>query len=257
MKVTILGCGASAGVPLVGCDCKVCTSDNPKNNRTRVSVMVEQGDTRILIDTSPDLRQQLLRENIKMVDAILYTHDHADHCHGIDDIRSLNYHRGEAIDAYADSHTLKQLQIRFAYVFRDPIPEYGWFRPCLIGHSFEIGKAFEVGEMKIIPFMQDHGRSHSIGFRIGDFVYSTDVKSFPEESQPHLKGIKLWVLDCLTDERPMPTHADLSLALKWVEKYQPDHTVVTHLSHALEYESLNATTPNNVEVAYDGLVLEL
>ena len=256
MKVTVLGCGASAGVPLIGCECGVCVSDNPKNTRTRVSILVEQGDTTILMDTSPDLRQQALANGFKKVDAVVYTHAHADHCHGIDDIRSLNYHLGAPIPAYGDEPTMARLQSSFDYVFRDPIPDYGWFRPCMIANIIEPNKAFTIGDITLMPFLQNHGHVHSLGFRIGDFVYSTDVKEFLQESEQYLQNIDTWLLDCLTDERPMPTHADLPLSLKWIEQYKPKRGVLTHLSHSLDYDKLNTETPANVEAAYDGMVLK-
>ena len=257
MKVTILGCGASAGVPMIGCECATCASSNPKNKRSRVSILVESAKTKILIDTSPDLRQQALANGIKTVDAILYTHAHADHIHGIDDTRSFNFHRGEAIAAYGDAETMEYLQSSFSYVFRPPIAEYGWFRPCMDAHIIEPNKPFVIGDIDIIPFAQEHGRVNSMGFRFGDFVYSTDVKNFPKESEQYLKNIDTWLLDCLTDEKPMPTHADLPLSLEWIAQYKPNRAVLTHLSHSLEYEKLTRETPQNVAIAYDGLVLEL
>ena len=257
MKVTVLGCGASAGVPLIGCECVTCSSDNPKNTRTRVSILVEQGDTAILIDTSPDLRQQALANGFKKVDAVVYTHAHADHCHGIDDIRSLNYHLGAAIPAYGDAPTMARLQSSFDYVFQPPMPEYGWFRPCMTAHIIEPYEPFTIGNITLQPFLQEHGKVHSLGFRIGDFVYSTDVKSFPKESEQYLQNIDTWLLDCLTDERPMPTHADLPLSLSWVEQFKPKRAVLTHLSHSLDYDKLNRETPANVEAAFDGMVLEV
>jgi len=257
MKITLLGSGASAGVPLIGCDCHVCTSENPKNHRMRVSLLIEAAGQRIMIDTSPDLRQQCLNHHIRNVDAILYTHAHADHVHGIDDIRSLNFHRGAPIPAYADAATLSELHNRFGYVFKPHIPEYGWFRPCLEPHEITPGVPFSIGGVEIMPFRQEHGRVDSLGFRIGDFAYSTDVKSFPEASQPHLRGLELWIVDCLTDEQPMYTHAHLPLSLEWVAEYKPKRAVLTHMSHALEYETLKVALPAGVEPGYDGMVIEL
>ncbi len=256
MKITILGCGASAGVPLIGCECAVCTSANPKNTRSRVSILVEQGDTALLIDTSPDLRAQALANGFKKVNAVVYTHAHADHCHGIDDIRSFNYHLGAPIPAYGDAETLEQLKTSFGYVFRDPIPDYGWFRPCMIAHEITPNQSFTVGDITLMPFRQDHGKTHSLGFRINDFVYSTDVKSFPTEAEPHLQNIDTWLLDCLTDERPMPTHAHLDLSLEWIAKFKPKNAVLTHMSHALDYDDVNMRTPANVHAAFDGMILE-
>jgi phosphoribosyl 1,2-cyclic phosphate phosphodiesterase len=256
LKITILGCGASAGVPLIGCDCAVCTSDNPRNIRTRVSLLVESARTRILIDTSPDLRQQCLRHDIHTVDAILYTHAHADHAHGIDDLRSLNYHKQGPIPAYGDAATLQELQERFAYCFAPPIPAYGWFRPCVEPHIITPGEAFEVGDITIHPFLQEHGRVDSLGFRFGDIVYSTDVVRFPAASLPFLENMALWIVDCLREEEA-PTHAHLPLSLEWIERFRPERAILTHMSHSFDYESLQATTPQNVEPAFDGMVLKL
>lgn len=255
MKVTVLGCGASAGVPLIGCECLTCSSDSLKNKRTRASILIESDTTRILIDTSPDLRQQALANGFNSVDAILYTHAHADHMHGIDDIRSLNYNLGASIPAYANAATMSYLQNSFAYVFQAPKPEFGWFRPSMTANVIEAGKQITIGDIDIMPFNQSHGKIYSLGFRVGNFVYSTDVKAFPPESEQYLQGLDIWLLDCLTDQRPMPSHAHLELSLQWVENYKPKHTVLTHLSHSLEYDALNKATPRNVEAAYDGMVL--
>jgi phosphoribosyl 1,2-cyclic phosphate phosphodiesterase len=254
MKITLLGSGASSGVPIIGCDCVVCQSPNPKNKRSRVSLLIETQGKKILIDTSPDLRTQCLREGIKTVDAILYTHAHADHIHGIDDIRSLNFHRGSAIPCYADAPTMAELHERFGYVFKPPIPEYGWFRPCLIPHEITAGVPFEIEGIKVIPFRQNHGRVDSMGYRIGDVAYSTDVKSFPAESEPFLQGLKLWVVDCLKPE-PAPTHAHLALSLEWIAQFKPERAVLTHLAHEFDYEHLQASLPAGVGAGYDGMVL--
>lgn len=257
MKITILGCGASAGVPLIGCECAVCQSPNPKNTRTRVSLLVESETTRILIDTSPDLRQQALRAQIKTVDAIILTHFHADHVHGIDDIRSFNFHRNDVIPLYSDAETLARMQHSFSYVFREPPKDKHWFRPAVVPRAIEAYQPFTIGDITLTPFWQDHGYVPSLGFRIGDFAYSTDVKDFPEESEEYLRNLICWIVDCLTDQRPMPTHAHLPLSLKWIEKYQPQRSILTHMSHELDYDWLTQNLPQAVEPAYDGMVLEL
>lgn len=256
LTITLLGTGASAGVPLVGCDCAVCLSDNPKNKRLRSSLLVEAEGTRILIDTSPDLRQQCLNINLTTVDAILYTHAHADHTHGMDDVRSLNYHRRAPIPAYADEPTLNELQGRFDYAFKPPIPEYGWFRPCLEAKPITAGKPFNVNGITIYPFLQYHGKVDSLGFRIGNFVYSTDVKSFPETSLSYLENMELWVVDCLRHDNA-PTHAHLPLSLEWIEEFQPSRAVLTHMSHEFDYDRLQKATPNQVTPGYDGMVLKV
>jgi phosphoribosyl 1,2-cyclic phosphate phosphodiesterase len=256
MQVTILGSGASSGVPLVGCACPVCTSENPKNKRSRVSCLIETQGKRLLIDTSPDLRMQCLQNRIPTVDAILYTHAHADHLHGIDDVRMLNYNGSAPIPAYMDALTYEGINERFGYVFQPPIPEYGWFRPCLIPQQIAAYEAFEAAGITVHPFAQNHGRIQSLGFRIGDVAYSTDVKDFPAESERYLEGLQLWIVDCLRIE-PAHTHAHLELTLSWIAKYRPERAILTHLSHDFDYEALKAALPQGVEPAYDGLTIVL
>jgi phosphoribosyl 1,2-cyclic phosphate phosphodiesterase len=252
LTVTILGCGASAGVPLIGCDCAVCTSDNPKNRRTRVSILVETQGKILLIDTSPDLREQFLREGLRTVNAILYTHAHADHVHGIDDIRPLNYHRGAPIPAYTDEPTLAELRERFAYAFRPPSPEFGWYRPCLKPYLITPGEIFEVEGVRVLPILQHHGKVNSLGFRIGNFAYCTDVKDFPPESEALLEGLEVLIIDCLREEIA-PTHAHRLQALEWVERFRPKRAILTHMSHDFEYDTLRAQLPDGVEPAHDGM----
>jgi phosphoribosyl 1,2-cyclic phosphate phosphodiesterase len=256
MKITILGSGASSGVPLVGCSCEVCHSTDSRNQRSRVSCLVEVAGVALLIDTSPDLRTQCLKNRLHTVDAILYTHAHADHLHGIDDVRMLNHNRQSAIPAYADAPTLESISARFNYVFQPPIPEYGWFRPCLIPHKITPYQPFMAAGVEVHPFAQIHGRMHSLGFRIQDFAYSTDVKEFPAESEPYLRNLQLWVVDCLKWEAAH-THAHLELTLSWIARYQPERAILTHLSHEFDYERLCAQLPANVTAAFDGLVCQL
>ncbi|MCC7260361.1 MAG: MBL fold metallo-hydrolase [Alphaproteobacteria bacterium] len=255
MKVTILGCGPSGGVPLIGCECPVCTSSNPKNNRTRVSILIETHGKRLLVDTPPDLRQQCLRHHIKTVDAILYTHAHADHTHGIDDARSFNYHANKLIPAYGTADTLEEIRARFAYVFKNPIPQYGWFRPALEPREIRAGESFDAEGVRVIPFDQGHGaHGTTLGFRVGDMAYTTDAKSLPDASFDVLKGIKLWIVDCLSN-RPMPTHSHLEQTLEWIARVRPERAILTHMGHELEYATLNAQLPTGVEAAFDGMVV--
>ncbi len=256
MKITMLGCGASAGVPLIGCNCEVCTSKNPKNRRTRPSIFIEDSGTQILIDTSPDLRQQSLASGIRMVDAILYTHDHADHTHGIDDVRSFNFHKGRAIDIYGNSETIDGLMQRFPYAFKPPKPEFGWFRPSLNPHILADYHAFTVGSLKIQPFLQLHGQMETLGFRIGNFAYSVDTNEIPAESLKLLEDIEIWIVDCLKPT-PAPTHAHLERTLQWVKWIKPKLAVLTHMSHEMEYDVLSRTLPESVVPGYDGMVMEL
>ncbi len=258
LNVTILGCGSSAGVPLIGCDCAVCVSDNPKNKRSRVSVLLEQGDTKLLVDTSPDLKQQALRHHITTVDAIIYTHAHADHCHGIDDVRSFNFHKNQTIKCYSDHATIAEIKQRFDYVFRPPIPEYGWFKASLepIECSLDSHDPITIGDMDIILFRQEHGTHSTVGIKTGHTVYSTDVNNFPKESHYLLENLDLWVVDCLR-YNPAPTHAHLELTLSWIKEFKPKRAILTHMSHALDYDTLMKETPAHVEPAYDGMVIHL
>lgn len=260
MKVTVLGCGASGGVPLVGCDCPVCNSENPRNRRTRVSILIETKGKKILVDTSPDLREQCLRHNITSVDAILYTHAHADHIHGIDDVRSLNYNGNSAIDMYADPETLEELVRRFPYVFAPRTAHYGWYKPAMVPHALEAQHAplrFKVAdEVEVIAFPQWHGDHLCLGYRVEDFAYSTDVNKLPEESLQELGNLRVWLVDCLRYNRS-PTHAHLEMTLDWVERIKPERAILTHMAHELDYDTLHAELPDGVEPAYDGMVIAL
>lgn len=258
-KVTILGCGSSAGVPMIGCRCDVCASTNPKNNRTRVSILIETQGKKLLVDVSPDLRQQALRHGITSVDAIILTHAHADHCHGIDDVRSLNFHKKEPIEIYSSSETLEEVRRRFDYAFKPPIPEYGWFRPALVPHIVDIAakEPFVVaGDVPVQPFVQWHGKSRTMGLRVGNMAYSTDVNHLPEDAFEHLYGLDLWIVDCLRYE-PAPTHAHLALTLEWIARAKPKRAVLTHLGHEFDYEALRKELPECVEPAFDGLEINL
>ncbi len=256
MRVTMLGCGASNGVPLVGCDCAVCTSADPRNKRSRVSIFVEIDGVNILIDTSPDLRQQALNNGIRRVDAVLFTHDHADHTHGIDDLRSFNYLSNQAIPAFADTRTMESLMQRFDYAFL-PKPSPTWYRPGIAMHEVDISKSneFSVLGIQVKAFMQEHGRIISLGFRIGNMAYSTDVNALPEASWETLRGVEVWIVDCLR-YTASPSHSMLAETLRWIERVNPKRAILTHMSHELEYNALKAQLPSGVEPGYDGLVID-
>ncbi len=257
MKITVLGCGASGGVPTMGCDCAVCKSSNPKNNRTRVSIYVESGNTGILVDTSPDLRMQALRNNVRKVDAIIYTHAHADHINGIDDTRSFNYFNNAPLDIYGEQETLRELQERFAYTFLPPKPlQTGWYRPCLVPKVIAPSTAFTIGDIEVRPFRQMHGAGMSTGLRFGDFAYSTDTNGLSEEALQILKGIDTWVVDCLR-YTPAPTHAHLDMTLEWIRQIKPKRAYLTHMNHDLDYDKLIEELPESVFPAYDGLVINV
>lgn len=254
VRITVLGCGGSAGVPLIGCDCAVCTSDDPRNHRLRVSLLIQANGKNILVDTSPDLRQQALKFGVTRVDAVVYTHDHADHTHGLDDIRSFNYLSGEPIPVFGDEATLELLKTRFAYAFQ-PKPENIWFRPCLVPNLMVAGQEIDVEGVKIRTFRQHHGKSDTVGLRIGNFAYSTDTNGFPEESSEFLEGLDLWLVDCLRHSESY-SHSNLKLTLSWVERFQPKRTVLTHMAHDFDYDTLLNLLPSGVIPAYDGMELE-
>ncbi len=256
MRIIILGCGSSSGVPVIGCSCATCLSDNPRNKRTRASILIEIEGKRLLVDTSPDLRQQALREGITKVDAIIYTHDHADHTHGIDDTRSFNYHKDGEIEAFADAPTLAALQQKFPYAFR-PRPDRVWYRPSLTLREIPSNpyRIFNVLGIDITPIPQQHGAMGSLGFRIENTAYCTDVKEFSPASWALLEGVDTWIIDCL---RPTPshTHSTLEATLEWIRQLKPKRAILTHMAHELEYGVLKQMLPHGVEPAYDGMVIE-
>jgi phosphoribosyl 1,2-cyclic phosphate phosphodiesterase len=253
MKVTVLGCGSSGGVPLVGGNWGVCDPKNPRNRRTRVSILVENAETTLLVDTSPDVRQQLLDCDLKRLDAVLYTHAHADHCHGIDELRSINWLTAKPVELYADPVTLAELKERFAYVFRCSSNKSNFYKPAV--HARELHGPFSVNTLNVIPFDQIHGDVVSVGYRFGDFTYSTDVHEFSEASWQALKGTKIWLVDCVRME-PHPTHSHLDQTLEWIERLKPERAYLTHMNHLLDYDALVKLLPSHIEPAYDGLVIE-
>lgn len=251
MKITILGCGASGGVPLITGEWGSCNPSNPRNRRRRASVLVQTQGKNILIDTSPDLRVQLLDAGIDHIDMVLYTHDHADHIGGIDDLRPIYAKYRQPIPIYADHGSLNRLRksYRYALVTLDSL-----YPAFLEGHELEDVIDFE--GIQIIPYLQYHGHRSSFGFRIGDFAYSTDLIELPEESYDILQGVKIWIVDCLHD-KPHISHSNVEQTLKMIKKVKPEKAILTHMTHHLDYDDINARTPPNVTPAYDGMVLEL
>lgn len=257
MQVTILGCGPSAGVPVVGCTCAVCTSGQKRNRRLRSSIVVAEGETQVLVDSAPDLREQLLVNKINRLDAVVYTHGHADHLHGLDDLRSINQLINKALPAYGDDATLAELHRRFPYVFDNAGPRHGfWYQPKL--EARPIRGPFRIGALEVQPFPQSHGamRDPTVGLRFGDFAYSTDVKNIPEEGFRALEGIQVWLVDCLS-ERPNPAHSDLKQTLEWIARVKPRRAILTHMNHSLDYDALLAKLPEGVEPAYDGMIIDI
>ncbi len=255
MKVTILGCGGSGGVPLIGNNWGRCDPHNPKNRRLRPSIYIETRGVSILVDSSPDLREQLLAANVQRIDAVLYTHAHADHIHGIDDLRGINRLMQSAMPIYADKPTLDEIEKSFGYVFKLIPGGQGFFRPQLISNQITAYQEFKIGDVSILPLDQDHGFMRSLGFRIADFAYSTDVVEMPEQSMQHLMGLDTWIVDCFIDE-PHNTHAHIEKTFAWIERLKPKRAILTHMSARLDYEKLRAQCPAGVEPGYDGLVID-
>lgn len=250
MKVTILGCGTSGGVPRIGNVWGACDPNNPKNRRRRVSILVEQGDSRLLVDTSPDLREQLLDARVDTLDGVLYTHDHADHTHGIDDLRAVFHTMRAPVQVYSNRETLEVLQHRFDYIFTSKL---GYRAIC---EANEITAPFKVGEIDVIPFVQNHGPITSLGFRFGKVAYSTDLNGIPEESWEILEGVDTWIVDALRPE-PHPTHPHLDMTLEWIKRLKPRRAILTHMTWDMDYDTLKRELPKGVEPGYDGLVIEV
>ncbi len=250
----MLGCGASTGVPAIGPNWGRCDPTDPRNRRRRASVLVEVGPVAILIDASPDLREQLLDARVRRLDAVVMTHAHADHLHGIDDLRELNRLMGQAIPLWADAKTLAEIRRRFGYVL-EPVSEPGrYYKPALTAH--EISGRFAIGGIDIVPFAQDHGFSTTLGFRIGPMAYSTDVTALDDDAFAAIAGVELWIVDCAR-RRPHPTHSHLEQTLAWIARVCPRRAVLTHLDQTLDYRELSAELPLGVEPGQDGLVIEL
>ncbi|HEV8015848.1 MAG TPA: MBL fold metallo-hydrolase [Stellaceae bacterium] len=256
MRVTMLGSGPSWGVPKIGNDWGACDPANPKNRRTRCAILVEDGGGTILVDTPPDLRQQLLDAGASQIDAVLFTHAHADHSHGIDDLRSINRATGKPLPIYADPHSLAELKARFRYIFTpvDPGVRTAFYKPAV--EPQEIAGPFTAAGMTIVPFVQDHGFSQTLGFRFGRFAYSTDVIRLDEAAFGALAGIDTWIVDCIR-VREHVTHSHLAQTLDWIERVRPRRAILTHMDESLDYESLRRALPAGVEPGYDGLTIEV
>jgi phosphoribosyl 1,2-cyclic phosphate phosphodiesterase len=253
MRVTFLGTGTSTGVPVVGCHCRVCTSTNPRNQRLRQSVSIEAGGKHFLIDTTPDLRLQLLRHPIPRLDFILYTHSHSDHLMGLDDIRPFNFRQRESVHAFANEMTAKAIRRAFGYIW-DASSQIGGGKPQLELH--EIDGPFTHDGIDIVPIPVDHGDWTILGFRIGRFAYITDTNGVPPESMKLLEGIDILALDGLRPAPRHPTHFVVSEAIECAQKIGARETWLIHLAHEVEHEEVEAGLPPGIRLAYDGLVLE-
>ncbi|MBV8916854.1 MBL fold metallo-hydrolase [Bradyrhizobium sp.] len=262
LTLTILGCGSSAGVPRPALGWGQCDPKNPRNRRRRCSLMAERtsehGTTRIVIDTAPDLREQLIDADVDHIDAVFLTHEHADQTHGIDDLRSVVLHQRRRIPTYFCQSTAKDILSRFSYCFISP--EGSDYPPILTRHSIEAGESQAIlgkgGEVTLSAFLVQHGNIPALGYRIGAAAYTPDLNDIPPESFPLLENLDLWIVDALR-HTPHPSHFSLSDALSWIERFKPRRAILTNLHSDLDYEVLRASLPKGIEPAYDGMRLEL
>lgn len=264
ITATVLGCGSSGGVPRVGNNWGVCDPNNPKNRRRRCSLLItgtradSDGKTQILIDTGCDLREQLLDANVDQLDAVLYTHAHADHTHGIDDLRVLALNARKRVDVYMSEDAGERIRSAFGYCFAAP-PNSG-YPPILNAHNVEAGDDLvidgEGGSIPVSAFAQEHGDIISLGFRVGGFAYSCDLSGIPDNALYFIQNLDVWILDALRPA-PHPSHLSLSEALDWVERMQPRAAVLTNLHVDMDYDSVMASTPDYIQPAFDGMVIDI
>lgn len=251
-ELILLGTGTSHGVPMIGCECAVCTSTNPRNNRTRTGVAVSAPQGTFLIDTSAEMRIQLLRERIRRVHAVLYTHNHADHIFGLDDLRLFGYYLNGPVPLYCESLVEEHIRRAFHYAFVPPAPNNHPGAVPALEFKPITTEPFEVLGQQVFPIRLWHGQLPVLGYRIGDVAFCTDVSRIPDESWPLLEGLQVLILDGLRHQ-PHPTHFSVGQALEVIERVRPQRAYLTHLSHQLDYDEMNATLPAGVELAYDGL----
>jgi phosphoribosyl 1,2-cyclic phosphate phosphodiesterase len=255
LEFTILGCGSSGGVPRADGDWGACDPAEPKNRRRRCSLLVRRGETTVIVDTSPDLREQAIDARVRRVDAVLFTHDHADQAHGIDDLRAFFIRQRARIPTHMDAETFASLSSRFGYIFE---PSGGYPAICephvIPEHGVAWAAAGPGGAIPVVTFDQDHGNIRSVGYRFGDVAYSPDVFDLPEASFAALEGLDLWIVDALRYTRH-PTHAHLEKTLGWIERVKPRRAVLTNLHIDMDYNELRRQLPSGVEPAFDGMAL--
>ena len=260
-RLTFLGCGSSTGVPRVGGEWGDCDPKNPKNRRRRSSVLIERrsggGTTTVLVDTGPDLREQLIAAGTRHIDGVVYTHDHADHTHGIDDLRMIAYAMKKRIPVWAEPVTKNSLLGRFAYCFE--MPAGSNYPPILRMHDIAAPTPIviegEGGRIELVPVLQHHGDIQSLGFRVGDVLYSPDISGLPDESLPHIQDLDIWIVDALRF-LPHPSHWSVGQALEWIARVEAKRAVLTHLHIDLDYEKLRRELPAHILPAYDGMVVD-
>lgn len=255
-ELILLGTGTSHGVPMIGCDCPTCTSSNPRNHRTRCGALLRTSHGNLLIDTPPELRLQLLREGIARVHAVLFTHSHADHLFGLDDLRIFAHYLGGPLPIYCEEAVETQIRTSFAYAFEPITNQYAAGSVPQLEFRRIGTEPFEVLKQRVVPIRLFHGRFEVLGFRFDNVAYCTDVKEIPPEGLERLAALDVLVLDALRD-KPHPTHMSLSESLEMAGRLRPKTTYFTHISHNLEHEATNARLPEGVELAYDGLRIPL
>jgi phosphoribosyl 1,2-cyclic phosphate phosphodiesterase len=257
MRLTFLGTGTSFGVPQIGCDCPVCRSADPRDKRTRSGAVVQDGGSTILIDTPPELRLQLLAGGFSSVDAVAYTHEHADHINGIDDLRMFSVRRRRPLPVYGPRETLERLRRSFDYIFDESVLPYeGTSKPTLEIHEVEPGRAVRMAGVEALPLSFRHGHLRVFGYRFGKLAYLTDVKAIPDAERGQLQGLEVLVVNALW-WRPHPTHLSIGEAVETARALGARRTYLTHLTHETGHADLAAQLPDDVEPAYDGLTVEI
>ncbi len=257
MHLTLLGTGTSMGVPQIGCDCATCRSDDPRDQRTRTAALIDNGESTILIDTPPEIRLQLLRAGVGAVDAVLYTHLHADHVHGIDDLRTISLRRSDVLPLHGPRETMDHLERSFNYIFdREVVPVPGTSKPRLETMILEAGRTVPIAGMDVLPLGFEHGNATVFGYRIGPIGYLTDVKRVPPAERRALAGVEVLVLNALW-WREHPTHLSIGEAVETAQAIGAKRTFLTHLTHETSHRELLARLPAGVEPGYDGLTVEV
>lgn len=258
MKLQFLGTGTSFGIPVIGCSCAACTSADPRDQRTRHGALIQSDDgrTNILIDTPPELRLQLLRAGVKHLDAVWYTHAHADHTHGIDDLRVFSHDANEMLNTYAEASCAAFLRRKFDYIFDESYQPMGGPKVNLALHEMKAGVPVRIGGIELLPLAFPHGDTEAYGFRVGDLGYVTDAKEVPDSALAALAGVRVLVLNALWFGHPHPTHMTIDEAVDTARAIGAEQTWLTHLTHRVVHQQAEAQLPSGVRLAYDGLVVE-
>ncbi|MDR1475329.1 MAG: MBL fold metallo-hydrolase [Holosporales bacterium] len=253
--IKILGCGSSGGIPDVAFGWGACDSKNPKNYRTRSSILIQTANINLLVDTSPDLRHQLLSAEVSRIDAVFLTHMHADHTHGINELRRISQAYNKVIPVYGDFATISDVIKRFNYLF-DPDPKNKhWYSTCLSGIVMKDNPA-DICGISCTWIVQDHGPCNTLGLRVGNFAYTIEMKDMPPENIEVLRGVDLWIVECL-EMGVNPTHTGLQQVLQWAEKIKPSRVILTNMGLKIDYDTLSKVLPSHITPAYDGLTIEL